>query len=636
MARSAPTDPAFSESSPYRPNSPYAASKAASDHLVRAFVATYGMPALITNCSNNYGPYQHPEKLIPLMIIHALEGKPLPIYGDGSNVRDWLHVSDHCEALMSVIERGRIGETYNVGGGNERNNRDVVGLICDTIDRAFAADPASPRAFRPVRRRQAQSCRSLITYVTDRPGHDHRYAIDADETRDRTRQPMQRRFRNRTRPDRSLVSRPGGLVARRDQRRLQGLDRQELRLPDRGLSDHAHPRAQRGLSALPGLALSPPARARERLLCDADGGAQCEPVRRRRFLFAEFCRAGPSRRRRSTSTIHGCSRRGRASTAWQSKTPEPPGGAGHRELPGWLQRAVKPFKPLLRPLARKVGLSPKLDAQAEKILLAQIEEFRPDLIINQDIFHVDTGLMRRIKSIGNPILIGQVGIEPSRGEDWSVYDLMISQLPTTVRSFRALGVRAEVNHLAFEPAILDALPTAPAADIDVSFVGTVSVGPPAADRIAGGRRRALRSQIMGKPAAGAARLLAAAPLLSGRGLGRRHVSGAAALAHHAQLAYRHGRPGGRKHAAVRGDRRRRVPADRLQGQSGHAVRAGPRSRGVALDRRLPRGHRPRDRRRQRPRRDRARRPCEDHGAAHLSPSRRRDSRHLSTAREAKR
>src|ERR1700759_2096083 len=113
------SDPAFTEASPYRPNSPYAASKAASDHLVRSYVATYGMPALITNCSNNYGPYQHPEKLIPLMIIHALEGKPLPVYGDGSNVRDWLHVSDHCDALMAVVERGRIGETYNVGGGNE-------------------------------------------------------------------------------------------------------------------------------------------------------------------------------------------------------------------------------------------------------------------------------------------------------------------------------------------------------------------------------------------------------------------------------------------------------------------------------------------------------------------------------------
>jgi spore maturation protein CgeB len=168
-------------------------------------------------------------------------------------------------------------------------------------------------------------------------------------------------------------------------------------------------------------------------------------------------------------------------TAWARQhgmafeAPEPPDGTGRRELPRWLQRAAKPFKPMLRPLARKVGLSPRLDASAEKILLAQVEEFRPDLVINQDIFHVDTGLMRRIKNIGNPILIGQVGIEPSRGEDWSVYDLMSSQLPATVRWFRALGVRAEVNHLAFEPAILDALPRAPAPDIDVSFVGTVSV-----------------------------------------------------------------------------------------------------------------------------------------------------------------
>src|SRR6202166_3897842 len=142
------TDPAFSESSPYRPNSPYAASKAASDHLVRAFIATYGMPALITNCSNNYGPYQHPETLIPLMIIHALEGKPLPIYGDGSNVRDWLHVLDHCEVLMSVIEKGRIGETYNVGGGNERDNRGVVRLICDVIDQTFFADQSLASRFK--------------------------------------------------------------------------------------------------------------------------------------------------------------------------------------------------------------------------------------------------------------------------------------------------------------------------------------------------------------------------------------------------------------------------------------------------------------------------------------------------------
>jgi dTDP-glucose 4,6-dehydratase len=177
----APGDPAFSESSPYRPNSPYAASKAASDHLVRSFVATYGLPALITNCSNNYGPYQHPEKLIPLMIIHALEGKPLPVYGDGSNIRDWLHVSDHCEALMSVIENGRAGETYNIGGGNQRNNRDVVGLICDTLDRAFAAEPGLAARFPSCPAASGHSCRSLIGYVTDRPGHDHRYAIDASK-----------------------------------------------------------------------------------------------------------------------------------------------------------------------------------------------------------------------------------------------------------------------------------------------------------------------------------------------------------------------------------------------------------------------------------------------------------------------
>jgi hypothetical protein len=155
--------------------------------------------------------------------------------------------------------------------------------------------------------------------------------------------------------------------------------------------------------------------------------------------------------------------------------PGPAGDAGQRALPAWLQRAVKPFKPMLRPLARRVGLSPRLAAEAEQILLAQIEDFRPDLVLNQDVFHVDTGLLRRIKSMGNPVLIGQVGIVPSRGEDWSIYDLMISQLPTVVRSFQAMGVRAEVCHLAFEPAILEALPAAPVTDIEVSFVGTVSV-----------------------------------------------------------------------------------------------------------------------------------------------------------------
>jgi len=158
-----------------------------------------------------------------------------------------------------------------------------------------------------------------------------------------------------------------------------------------------------------------------------------------------------------------------------TESPEPPGAIAGKGPPAWLQRVVTPFKPLLRPLARKVGLSPRLDRQAEDILLAQIEEFRPDLVLNQDVFHVDTRLMRRIKGIGNPILIGQVGIEPSRGEDWSIYDLLISQLPTTVKFFRALGVRAEVNHLAFEPAILDALPAAPAPDVDVSFVGSISL-----------------------------------------------------------------------------------------------------------------------------------------------------------------
>jgi spore maturation protein CgeB len=168
-------------------------------------------------------------------------------------------------------------------------------------------------------------------------------------------------------------------------------------------------------------------------------------------------------------------------TAWAREhgmALEPPGmaaAAERRALPAWLQRAVTPFKPILRPLARKIGLSPKLDPQAENILLAQIEEFKPDLVLNQDVFHVDARLMRRIKRIGNPILIGQVGIEPSRGEDWGVYDLMISQLPTTVKFFRALGVRSQINHLAFEPAVLDVLPERPAIDIDVSFVGSVSL-----------------------------------------------------------------------------------------------------------------------------------------------------------------
>jgi dTDP-glucose 4,6-dehydratase len=161
-----PLDPAFSETTAYAPNSPYAASKAASDHLARAYHHTYGLPVLTTNCSNNYGPFQFPEKLIPLMILNALEGKPLPVYGDGCNVRDWLFVEDHCSAIRAVLERGRVGETYNIGGNSERKNVDVVTAICDLVDGLCPDNSLGPR-------------RKLITFVTDRPGHDRRYAIDA-------------------------------------------------------------------------------------------------------------------------------------------------------------------------------------------------------------------------------------------------------------------------------------------------------------------------------------------------------------------------------------------------------------------------------------------------------------------------
>jgi dTDP-glucose 4,6-dehydratase len=158
-------DPAFSETTPYQPNSPYAASKAASDHLVRSYHHTYGLPTLTTNCSNNYGPYHFPEKLIPLVIVNALAGKPIPVYGDGQQIRDWLYVSDHCAAIRTVLAQGRLGETYNVGGWNERANLDVVHTLCAMLDEL------APRA--------AGSYREQIAFVTDRPGHDRRYAIDA-------------------------------------------------------------------------------------------------------------------------------------------------------------------------------------------------------------------------------------------------------------------------------------------------------------------------------------------------------------------------------------------------------------------------------------------------------------------------
>ena len=158
----------FSEETPYAPNSPYAASKAAADHLVRSYFHTYGLPTLITNCSNNYGPYQFPEKLVPLIILNALDGRPLPIYGDGGNVRDWLHVADHCAGLLLVLREGQPGGKYNIGGGNERTNLEIVDRICEALDET-----------KPAR----ETYRSLKTFVPDRPGHDRRYAIDATKIR---------------------------------------------------------------------------------------------------------------------------------------------------------------------------------------------------------------------------------------------------------------------------------------------------------------------------------------------------------------------------------------------------------------------------------------------------------------------
>ena len=177
-----PGDPGFSETTPYAPNSPYSASKAGSDHLVRAYHHTYGLRTTISNCSNNYGPYQFPEKLIPLMIINALTGSPLPIYGDGLNVRDWLHVDDHCRAIESILLKGHAGETYNIGGNCERSNRDLVAMLCRIIDDRFSAGalatrfPKSPAA-------SGNATASAIRFVTDRPGHDRRYAIDSRKIR---------------------------------------------------------------------------------------------------------------------------------------------------------------------------------------------------------------------------------------------------------------------------------------------------------------------------------------------------------------------------------------------------------------------------------------------------------------------
>ena len=188
-----PSDPAFSETTPYAPNSPYSASKAASDHLVRAYHHTYGLPVLTTNCSNNYGPHQFPEKLIPLMILNACAGKPLPVYGDGKNVRDWLYVEDHCCAIRAVLANGRVGETYNIGGRSEKKNLEIIGAICQLLDELRPNDPVLPHG-------------QLVAFVKDRPGHDRRYAMDTSKIeRELNWHPLET-FESGIRKDRLLVS----------------------------------------------------------------------------------------------------------------------------------------------------------------------------------------------------------------------------------------------------------------------------------------------------------------------------------------------------------------------------------------------------------------------------------------------
>ncbi|QLH42763.1 MAG: dTDP-glucose 4,6-dehydratase [Coxiellaceae bacterium] len=176
-----PTDPAFTETTPYAPNSPYSASKAASDHLVRAYHHTYGLPVTTSNCSNNYGPYQFPEKLIPLLITHALHGKALPIYGDGQNIRDWLYVEDHCRGIELILTQGKLGEVYNIGGNNEQTNITIAQLVCQLIDEKFAKESDLAKRYPHCPAAQGKPTRNLIQFVKDRPGHDRRYAINADK-----------------------------------------------------------------------------------------------------------------------------------------------------------------------------------------------------------------------------------------------------------------------------------------------------------------------------------------------------------------------------------------------------------------------------------------------------------------------
>ena len=178
-----PEDPAFSETTAYAPNSPYSASKAGSDHLVRAYHHTYGLRTTTTNCSNNYGPYQYPEKLIPLFLVNALHGRPLPIYGDGMNIRDWLYVEDHCRGIDLVIHAGRMGDTYNIGGGEEMPNLTLIEELCDVVDAAFAERPELAARFPEAPAARGRPTASLKTFVKDRPGHDRRYAIDETKIR---------------------------------------------------------------------------------------------------------------------------------------------------------------------------------------------------------------------------------------------------------------------------------------------------------------------------------------------------------------------------------------------------------------------------------------------------------------------
>jgi dTDP-glucose 4,6-dehydratase len=176
-----PADPAFREDTQYAPNSPYSASKAASDHLVRAYHHTYGLQTTTSNCSNNYGPFHFPEKLIPLFLINALHGRSLPIYGDGMQVRDWLHVEDHCRGIAAVLERGRVGETYNIGGGAELPNLTVIDTLCTAVDQAFAADTSLAGRFPAAPPARGEATATLKSFVRDRPGHDRRYAIDCSK-----------------------------------------------------------------------------------------------------------------------------------------------------------------------------------------------------------------------------------------------------------------------------------------------------------------------------------------------------------------------------------------------------------------------------------------------------------------------